>query len=75
MSKQLTDLNDRLFATLDKLTGDDVKGEKLKEEIDRARAVSGIARDIISNATLVLEAHRLTNPGKPAPLMLETTAR
>jgi hypothetical protein len=69
MSNQLTDLNDRLFATLDRLTDATATGEKLQDEIQRARAVAGISREIISNATLALEAQR-TMGGKTPPPML-----
>lgn len=69
MSNQLTDLNDHLFSALGRLNDAKIKGDALKEEIDRVRAVSGLAREIISNATLALEAQR-TLGGKGTPAML-----
>lgn len=70
MSNQLTNLNDVLFSQLDRLTAENVKGDQLREEIDRARAISTIARDIIENAKLALEAHRTVGKPGPAPAML-----
>lgn len=51
-----SDLNNHLFAQLEKLGDDDIKGDELKEEIDRAKAMSGIAKDIIANGHLALKA-------------------
>lgn len=51
----LSKLNDTLFAQLERLNT--VKGgEDLTVEIDRSKAVSQVARDIISNAKLALDA-------------------
>lgn len=52
----LGDLNTHLFDQLNRLNAEDLKGEELKEEINRAKAVSDISRQIIDNGRLVLEA-------------------
>jgi hypothetical protein len=52
----LSDLNNHLFAQLERLGEEDLTGEKLSEEISRARAVSDIATQVISNGSLVLKA-------------------
>lgn len=57
MSKSLGDLQNLLFKQLDRL--DSVDKEDLDGEINRAKAVSGIASQIISNGTLVLKAKEL----------------
>lgn len=56
MSNNLGDLHDCLFAQLQRLSNDDLQGEKLAEEISRSKAVTDIAATIIDNASLVLKA-------------------
>lgn len=55
---KLTDLNNHLFAQLERLSDEETVGDKLAEEIERSRAVGGIARTIIDNAKLALEAQK-----------------
>lgn len=56
MQNTLTDLNNHLFAQLERLGEEDLKGDKLTEEINRAKAISDIATQVISNGSLVLKA-------------------
>jgi len=56
MKNKLLDLNNHLFAALERLNDEDIQGEKLTEEIQRCKAINGIARDIVANANLVLRA-------------------
>lgn len=58
MKNKLVDLNDHLFAQLERLSDEDLSGDKLREEIDRSKAVSCIAKDIVQNASLVLQAQK-----------------
>jgi hypothetical protein len=57
MKNKLSDLNDLLFAQIERLSDKSVTGEKLQEEIERARTVTFLAREVISNGDLVLRAH------------------
>ena len=75
MRNTLGDLNNHLFAQLEKLSDDDLKGEELKEEVTRTKAISLIAKQIIDNGTLVLEAKKMVeefiNADIELPSMLE----
>ena len=72
MKNKLSDLNDHLFAEIERLGDEDLKGEMLVNEIARAKAVSGVATHIIGNARLVLNAMTAVNDGliKSPPKML-----
>lgn len=59
MRNTLGDLNNHLFAQLERLNDESIKGEELKEEILRARAVTDVASKIIDNASTVLNAKKL----------------
>lgn len=56
MKNSLVDLNNHLFAQMERLSEEDLKGEKLQEEIARTKSITSVANSIIQNARLVLEA-------------------
>jgi hypothetical protein len=59
MKNKIGDLNNHLFAALERLNDegeDKLKGEDLKEELERAKAISGIAKDILQVGHLQLRA-------------------
>lgn len=53
---KLADLNNHLFAQLERLGDEDMDPEQMNKEIERARAITGVAKQIISNGNLVLKA-------------------
>ncbi len=55
---KLIDLNNHLFAQLERLSDEDTKGDDLKEEIGRAKSVGFVASQIINNAKLALDAQK-----------------
>ena len=75
MKNTLGDLNNHLFAQLERLSEEDLKGDELKEEIERAKSVAIISSKVIENGSLVLEAKKLADDRMDAdtklPKMLE----
>jgi hypothetical protein len=75
MKNTLGDLNNHLFAQLERLSDEELTGEKLLEEINRAKSVTSVASQIISTGSLVLEAKKLVddrmNADTKLPNMLE----
>lgn len=75
MKNTLGDLNNHLFAQLERLNDEDLKGDELQEEIVRARAINDVASRIIANGSLVLQAKKLMddklNIDDKLPRMLE----
>lgn len=60
---KLADLNDHLFAQLERLNDEDLTDEKILAEVKRATAISKVASQIIKNAEVTLEAVKLVQFG------------
>lgn len=56
MKNTLGDLNNHLFAQLEKLNDDDLTGEQLDAEIKRTEAMAKISEQIIRNGELQFKA-------------------
>lgn len=52
----LSKLNDHLFSQMERLSVDGLKGDELEQEIKRTSSVTSVAKEIISNARLALDA-------------------
>jgi len=72
MKNKLIDLNNHLFAQMERLSDEELQGDKLCEEIQRSRTISALAAQIIANARLALDARIAVNDGliKNPPKML-----
>ena len=58
MKNNLTDLNNYLFESIERLIDDELSDEELEKEIKRSEAVQKIAKTIIDNGTLALQAQK-----------------
>ena len=56
MKNRLSDLNNHLFAQLERLTEDDLTPEKIEQEAQRTEAIVKVADQIIRNADLTFKA-------------------
>lgn len=59
MKNKLTDLNDHLFAQLERLGNEDMTDDELSKESERTKSITDVAKTIVSNATLQLNAIKL----------------
>lgn len=60
-TNNIGELNAVLFSEIDRLLDGSLTGDKLKEEITRANAINGLARQINQVATLQLRVATMVN--------------
>lgn len=60
---KLSDLNNHLFAQLERLGDENIKGEEMDMEIKKAKAVGSIAGQIIKSASVTLQAAKMVSAG------------
>lgn len=58
MSNNMAELNEILFNTMRGLTKQELKGEELQEAIEKAKAVEGLGKTILTNARLALDSKK-----------------
>lgn len=63
MKNKLTDLNDHLFSQLERLNDEGLSPEQVESEIKRSKAMSSVASQVVSNASLVFEAEKAHREG------------
>ncbi len=78
MKNTLSDLNNYLFETLERLMDDDLSEEQMQKEITRSQAVTSVAETMIHNGELALKTMQHLNEygygggdRAPVPAMLE----
>jgi len=59
MKNKLTDLNDHLFAQMERLGDESLSDDDLEKEVKRTSSMMGIADKVIGNSTLMLKAAEL----------------
>jgi len=59
MKNTLADLNNHLFAQLERLGDETLTAEQLTSEISRAKSITDVSKEIVNNASLQLEAVKL----------------
>lgn len=65
MKNTLTDLNNYLFESIERLNDDSLDEIQLDKEIKRSEAVQKIAKTIIDNSALALQAKKHFDEYKP----------
>ncbi|WP_277220431.1 hypothetical protein [Peptoniphilus vaginalis] len=75
MKNTLGDLNNHLFAELERLSDEELKGDELVEEMNRARTITEVSTQIIANAHVILKAEKFRDEkidvSRAVPKMLE----
>ncbi|MBL3601593.1 MAG: hypothetical protein JMN25_17305 [gamma proteobacterium endosymbiont of Lamellibrachia anaximandri] len=72
MKNKLTDLNDHLFAQMERLSDESLKDKALDSELQRTKAITSVAKEIISNGKLALDAQKAFSEnliGKTPPML------
>ncbi|CAB5549837.1 MULTISPECIES: hypothetical protein [Citrobacter] len=64
MKNSLEDLNNHLFAQIERLGEEDLKEEKLQLELNRTKAITSVATQIIQNGKLALEVQKALGEGR-----------
>jgi len=59
MKNKLSDLNDHLFAQLERLSDEDLTPEEIDREAKRGAAIVAVADQIVRNASLKIQAAKI----------------
>ena len=57
---KIEDLRNHLFASLERLGEEDLKGEKLAEEVMRSKAICSISSEIVESAKVEIDLLKIT---------------
>ncbi|CAN8141089.1 putative phage protein [uncultured Thiomicrorhabdus sp.] len=74
MKNSMTDLNNHLFAQMERLSDENLSTEQLEHEITRSKGITSVAKQLAYNASLELKAQELkaeySVPGNKTPTLL-----
>ena len=59
MKNRLVDLNNHLFAQIERLSNEDLTADQIDNEVKRTDAIVSVSKEIIANADLALKGARL----------------
>lgn len=77
MKNTLTDLNNYLFESLERINDDNMTKEELQIELERSKQVVSVSRTVVENARLILDATKHADEysykerGKKMPLLIK----
>ena len=61
MNNTLVDLNNYLFESIERQNDETLSDQEFEKELRRSEAVGKIAKNIIDNSSLLLNAHKVAN--------------
>lgn len=64
MKNKVEDLRNHLFAQIERLGDESLKGEALEREISRAKAINGVAAQLIDSARVEVDYLKATHQTK-----------
>ncbi|MFN3319968.1 MAG: hypothetical protein ACK43M_14560 [Allorhizobium sp.] len=59
MKNRMMDLNNHLFAQLERLSDEDLKGDDLTKEIERANAIVAVSSQLVDVADITIKGAKL----------------
>jgi len=59
MKNKITDLNDHLFAQLERLNDDELSEAQLELEIKRSKAIASVASTVVDSSRVTVEAMKV----------------
>lgn len=69
MKNKIEDLRNHLFAQLERLSDEDLKGEDLSNEIKRSKAIAEVAQQVVAAADIELKF--ISEVGKTTSVFFE----
>lgn len=68
---KISDLNNHLFAQLERLGDESIKGDEMEQEFKKAKAIGNISGQIIKAAALTMQTAKMVSIGAFAADMQE----